>query len=319
MRSYPGIGTTWYHQDEKTILVLVVVLSSDPAPGATLLAPSSATLDDVARRRELGTFLRSRRQRLTPEAVGLPNVGRRRTPGLRREEVATLAGVGVTWYTWLEQGRDIRASNSVLDAVGRTLRMDPVERRHLFFLAGSNPPPGPGDCPVITPAIRSVMHQLSPLPACVLNSHFDILAYNESYGRLVDDLDAIPVEDHNTLLLSLTHPAWRRSLVEWEDSVSRCIGQLRGAVAEHACEPSWSALVERLSASSPDFVSYWEHHEVHSVDNLIRSILNDRVGLLRLAYTSFFLTPGTGTRLVTYTPVDDDTSARLAELVPASR
>jgi transcriptional regulator with XRE-family HTH domain len=295
----------------------VATLSSDSAPDATLLASPPTTFDDVARRRELGAFLRSRRQRITPDVVGIHSFGRRRTPGLRREEVATLAGVGVTWYTWLEQGRDIRASGAVLDAIGRALRLDIVERRHLFFLSGSTPPPGGPDCPIVTPAVRAVLDQLDPLPACVLNGRFDILAYNQSYGHMIDDLDAIPVEDRNKLLLSFIHPAWRRSLVEWEDSVNRCIGQLRGAFAEHANEPDWSAFVERLSASSQEFTAYWERHEVHPIDNLVRSILNDRVGLLRLTHTSFFLTPGTRTQLVTYTPVDEATATRLTELVPS--
>src|SRR5207237_4381454 len=140
---YPGISSTWNQATKKRMLGGVTTLeerSEQP------LAVSTLTLDDprppgavlaASRRQELADFLRSRRERITPEQVGLPSGGRRRTPGLRREEVAQLAGVGVTWYTWLEQGRDINASEQVLQAIARTLRLDPHEHTHLFRLAGA--------------------------------------------------------------------------------------------------------------------------------------------------------------------------------------
>ncbi|WP_148668724.1 helix-turn-helix transcriptional regulator, partial [Streptomyces sp. WAC05950] len=133
----------------------------------TTVAPGS----DV-RRHELAEFLRSRRERLTPERVGLVRGPRRRTPGLRREEVAHLSSVGVTWYTWLEQARDIQVSGQVLDAVARALLLDVSERAHLFALAGSQDPAPPAECPSVTPAVRAVLDQLGPIPACVQNSRY---------------------------------------------------------------------------------------------------------------------------------------------------
>ncbi len=152
-------------------------------------APQSAS---TVRRHELAAFLRHRREHITPEQVGLPRGTRRRTPGLRREEVAQLAAVGVTWYTWLEQARDIQVSVQVLDALARTLFLDSSERAHLFQLAGAIDPQPATSCAVVTPALQAMLDQLDPIPACLQNSRYDILAYNRTYGMLLCDLDAVP-------------------------------------------------------------------------------------------------------------------------------
>src|SRR5947199_5879920 len=137
--------------------------------------PGTGMGTDAVRRGELAAFLRSRRERITPDQVGLPPGGRRRTPGLRREEVAQLAGVGVTWYTWLEQGRDIHASEQVLDAIANTLRLDPNERSHLFTLAGLPEAPGLRECRAVPEPVHVMLRQLEPFPACVQNARTDIL------------------------------------------------------------------------------------------------------------------------------------------------
>src|SRR5262245_559866 len=157
----------------------------------------TSAVGERVRRDELGVFLRSRRARITPKEVGLPLVGRRRTPGLRREEVAQLAGIGVTWYTWLEQGRDINASEQVLSAIARTLRLDRHERSHLFALAGALAPPSNRACNTVTPAMRMMLSQLDPFPVMVRDARCDMLDYNHGYAWLMGDVDAIPLEDRN--------------------------------------------------------------------------------------------------------------------------
>ena len=137
---------------------------------------------DSIRREELGDFLRSRRERILPEQVGLPAGGRRRTPGLRREEVAQLAGVGVTWYTWLEQGRDINVSDQVLEAVARTLMFDNHERAHVMTLAGLGEFETARECQGLPPTMQLLLDQLDPYPATVLNARHDVLAFNRAYG-----------------------------------------------------------------------------------------------------------------------------------------
>ena len=266
------------------------------------------------RRRELADFLRSRRERITPEQVGLPRGRRRRTPGLRREEVAQLAAVGVTWYTWLEQGRDIKVSAQVLDAVARTLMLDPNERAHLFVLAGLPDPVPRTDCPTVTHSVRVMLEQLEPLPAHVVNSRYDLLAYNRTYGRLVGDLDALPVADRNVMWLVFTDPVWREAVVDRDLVVRRITAQFRAAMAEHVAEPVWKCQVRRLEQASAEFRELWRRHEVVQPANSPKRFLNTRVGMLNMEHVSMWLGPRNGTRMVVYTPLDETTRVRLERL-----
>jgi transcriptional regulator with XRE-family HTH domain len=269
---------------------------------------------DVLRRRELGAFLRDRRERIAPQQVGLTPVGRRRTPGLRREELAQLAGVGVTWYTWVEQGRDINVSPQVLEAVCRTLMLDPHERSHVMRLAGFGDQGLAAECQAVSAPVQTMLRGLVPIPAAVHNARFDVLAYNAGYGRLFGDLDSLPLEDRNVLWLSFTHPAWRRSIVEWEQTVHRLVAQYRLAMADHVSEPAWRALIARLSDVSAEFARVWEEHEVLGPENQTKLVMNEKVGLLRLDTTHYWLGPRPGARLIVYTPADSDSGDRLEKL-----
>jgi transcriptional regulator with XRE-family HTH domain len=269
---------------------------------------------EVLRRQELGTFLRSRRERITPQQVGLIASGRRRTPGLRREELAQMAGVGVTWYTWLEQGRDINVSGQVLEAVCRALLLDPSERAHVMTLAGLDDHEAVRECAALSPSVQVILDQLGPFPATVVNARFDHLAYNRAYGRLTGDLDLMPVENRNTLWLGFTEPAWRRAMVEWEDSMARMVAQYRLSMSDHVGEPSWKELVRRLSEASPEFVDMWSRRDVRGVENRTKLIMNEHVGLLRVHYSSYWLGPRSGPRLVVYSPLDEEARRRLEKL-----
>ncbi|MEU1038383.1 helix-turn-helix transcriptional regulator [Streptomyces sp. NPDC005907] len=266
------------------------------------------------RRHELAAFLRHRREHVTPEQVGLPRGPRRRTPGLRREEVAQLAAVGVTWYTWLEQARDIKVSVQVLDALARTLLLDPSERTHLFQLAGAVDPAPASVSPSVTPALRGVLEQLEPYPACVQNSRYDILAYNRTYGLLLCDLDAVPPEDRNLMLLSFTHEEWRASIVHLEEATRLMAAKFRAAMAGHLAEPAWKALLTRLRAESADFRAAWDRHEVVGSRGKRKEFRNAHVGRVTVDHTDLWLGPQTGPRLVTYVPADDESRRRLRRL-----
>ncbi|MER7834594.1 helix-turn-helix transcriptional regulator [Streptomyces sp. NPDC096040] len=266
------------------------------------------------RRHELGAFLRSRRERITPEQVGLPRGARRRTPGLRREEVAHLSAVGVTWYTWLEQARDIQVSVQVLDALARTLLLDGSERAHLFQLAGAVDPTPAASCTGVTPALHEMLRTLEPLPACIQNSRYDILAYNRTYARLLCDLDAVPPEDRNCMILVYTHPEWCRSIVHLEETRRLMAAKLRSSMAGHLGEPAWKMLVKRLTAESPEFRANWERYEVVDRRTRTKQFLNPYVGFLSLDHTDLWLTPETGARMVTYIPTDEESRERLEKL-----
>ncbi|MEV7424399.1 MULTISPECIES: helix-turn-helix transcriptional regulator [unclassified Streptomyces] len=267
------------------------------------------------RRHELAGFLRSRRERITPEQVGLERGRRRRTPGLRREEVAQLSAVGVTWYTWLEQARPIQVSPQVLDALARALQLDSGERAHLFALAAAVDPAPGTPCPTITPAVRQMLEALEPFPACVQNSRYDMLAYNRSYSGLLCDLDALPPEDRNCLWLAFTNDEWRAGLGDPEETCRAMAGKFRAAMAEHLAEPPWKTLLGRLRAASPEFREVWEQHEVVApTGDRTKRFLNSRVGRLDLIHTNLWLGPAAGPRLVTYVPADDDSRIRLERL-----
>jgi transcriptional regulator with XRE-family HTH domain len=273
---------------------------------------------DTVRRDELASFLRSRRERISPEQVGLPTGGRRRTPGLRREEVAQLAGVGVTWYTWLEQGRDIRASEQVLDAIAATLRLDPFERGHLFTLAGAPEPAVEKECRAISPSTHTLMRQLEPLPAAIQNARCDILAANRTFDRMVGGLERRPLEERNGLLLAFTDADWRSRLADWPEAGMRLVGQFRAAMAQHVADSGWKCLVKRLKAESAEFREMWEQHEIRALENLTKRYFSPEVGLMRFHYTNMWFGPHPGLRMTVYTPVDEDTWAKIRTLASLS-
>jgi transcriptional regulator with XRE-family HTH domain len=266
------------------------------------------------RRRELGTFLRSRRERIRPEQVGLRSIRRRRTPGLRREEVAQLAGVGVTWYTWLEQGRDINPSAQVLDAIARTLQFDVHEHSHLFTLAGIATTTIANGCQALCPTVQPLIDQLEPFPAMVVNSRLDLLAYNRVYASFFDEIETIPIEDRNILWLAFTHPQWQATIVDWDDAVGRLVAEYRAAMAEHLDDPAWKTLVARLHRASGEFTAVWERHDVQGVESRTKRAMHPTAGLLKLDYTNLWIGQQVGIRIVAYAPADDRTRERLETL-----
>ncbi|MDH6131696.1 hypothetical protein P3T37_001070 [Kitasatospora sp. MAA4] len=289
-----------------------------PAQAPTTSHTPHAPHTPDVRRQELADFLRSRRERILPDQVGLPSSGRRRTPGLRREEVAQLAAVGVTWYTWLEQGRDIQVSSQVLESVARALLLDPNERAHLFILAGAGDPTPSTECPMVTPAVQLILDQLSPLPACVMNSRYDILAYNTMYSRLLGDLDALPFEERNLIWLIYTNPDFQTCWADLESARTNVVARLRAAMADHVGDPAWKSLLKRLRQASPDFEAAWQRHEVASREGGSKGFVHPEVGLLRMDFTNLWLGLRHYTRMVTYTPADPESRERLERLAASA-
>ncbi|KAA0932150.1 helix-turn-helix transcriptional regulator [Streptomyces apricus] len=288
---------------------------ASPVPGVPPHGPDGRVPgDSEVRRHELAAFLRHRREHITPEQVGLPRGSRRRTPGLRREEVAQLSSVGVTWYTWLEQARDIQVSVQVLDALARSLMLDPNERAHLFQLAGAVDPAPASRCTTITPALLQMLEQLEPLPACIQNSRYDILAYNRTYGRLLCDLDEVAPQDRNCMLLVTTDEQWRSSIVLLDETVRLMAAKFRAAMAGHLTDPAWKMLLKRLCTESEEFREVWERHEVVGSRSKTKLFDNRYVGRLTLVHTDLWLGPLEGARMVTYAPADEESRERLERL-----
>jgi transcriptional regulator with XRE-family HTH domain len=283
---------------------------------ATTATPADYSEATRLRRAELAAFIRSRRERLTPEQAGVVFSGRRRTPGLRREEVAQLAGLSVTWYTWLEQARDINVSDQVLDSLSRTLRLDHDERSHLFTLAAATDPVTTAECDAVPRQLLAVLAKVDPYPACVQGAKCDLLAYNTALRWLFGDLDAVPRDQRNCAWLTFTDPAWRRAIVNWEATAGRMVANLRIAMADHVGDAPWRNFVSRLKAVSPEFAELWDRHAVAQVeDSGIRTFRNALVGDLQFEVSNTWLGPRSGARLQVLTPTDAKTERRLHELV----
>ncbi|GAA1574353.1 MULTISPECIES: helix-turn-helix transcriptional regulator [Kribbella] len=265
-----------------------------------------------AQRVELGEFLKARRARVTPEEVGLPGGGRRRTPGLRREELAQLAGVGVTWYTWLEQGRPINASGQVLDAVASTLRLTPVEREHLYRLAEATPVrlPRVTDC-AGEAVFEEILDGLDPLPAVITNARFDIVRANRAYHDLFHDWHQLPCIHKNLLWCIITEPSAREQLLNYDTEVPYLVGRLRSAYGEHVGDPDWETDLARLRSICPEFAQLWSRHEVSACTPRHRRIDNPRVGELNLIVTELAVSAHPDLVLFVETPADEETRAKL--------
>jgi len=219
----------------------------------------------AARRAELGAFLRAQRARLRPADVGLVtdlHPGRRRTPGLRREEVAELSGVGLTWYTWLEQGRNVTASAQVIDALAVALRLDDVAHRHLRALAGlvsDRLDSSPDD---VRDRLQRLVDASMPNIAAVYDAHLDYVVWNEAYRRLRHDPGTLPVEQRNLLWMMFTQDGGRARLARWEGPARAVLGQFRAAAGRRADDPRFAEIVTGLSAASPRFRQWWTEYPV---------------------------------------------------------
>ncbi|MFI9718315.1 helix-turn-helix transcriptional regulator [Streptomyces sp. NPDC052396] len=270
------------------------------------------------KRPELAAFLRSRRARVTPADVGMPEGLRRRTPGLRREEVAQLSGVGVTWYTWLEQGRPINASVQVLDAIARTLRLDQAEREHLYHLAEvPYAPERVADAECVGPEVRGIVDGLHPLPAVVYNARYDLLSANAAYRAMFPFVHYAPEGKCNVLWQLFTMPVCCNPFIDRDAEMPLLVAAFRGAYGRHVGEPAWETFIERLSAASEDFRRLWAAGDVLPPGHRIKHVHHVSVGELRLTSTSLAVGGVPETRIVVYTPNDEESRARIELLCAA--
>lgn len=269
------------------------------------------------RRAELADFLRKRRESITPEEVGLPDGGRRRTPGLRREEVAMLSGVGTTWYTWLEQGRDVRASLEVLEAIARALNLTPAERTHLILLGrGEDPPPCKSPAERVSPTLRRLIENLGPNPAFVLGRRWDYLAWNTAACALFGDFDGIPRAARNHVWLTFIDPSRREMFSDWEKSARLLVAKFRADSARYLGDPEFEELIGALRHSSPEFCRAWKRHEVSGGGEGRKEVRHPVEGLLVFEHAVLKPQEAPDQRLVLYSPrPEHDTPEKLARLI----
>ncbi len=269
------------------------------------------------RREQLADFLRMRRTALKPEDVGLPSGGRRRTPGLRREEVAQLAGMGTTWYTWLEQGRDVRASLEVLESLAKALRLDSAERNHLIQLGrGEAAPPCRNPAERVSPTLKRLIDGLGANPAYVLGRRWDYLAWNDAATALLGDFGAIPRAARNHLWQTFTDPARREMFTDWGRSSRTLIAKFRADSARHIGDPEFESLIAALRKSSAEFARAWERHEVSQSGEGRKDLLHPVAGMMSFSHAVFHPAEKLEQRLVLYTPLPENhTAEKLAQLM----
>jgi transcriptional regulator with XRE-family HTH domain len=280
----------------------------------------SVSRSETARRREFGAFLRSRRTRLTPGDVGLSSGFRRRTPGLRREEVAELAGVGTTWYTWLEQGRDVRASREVLGALADALRLDCAERRYLFQLAGRQSAQTSLTAkPEVAQPLQRMLHALTDQPAYILSRRWDVLFWNRAAEVVFGDYAKLEGDERNSVYMLFGNPDHRRLLVDWHDLAPIALRMFRAENAAHAGDPEYDRLVGTLMTRSPEFRYYWQKHDVSGYTAINKRIHHPAAGRMVFEYNSFTADDQSGAKLVVYTPLGEErTQGKMKELLHGS-
>ncbi|MEU8822454.1 helix-turn-helix transcriptional regulator [Streptomyces sp. NPDC048636] len=260
-------------------------------------------------RRELGAFLRSRRERITPGEVGLPLSARRRTPGLRREELALLAGISATWYTYLEQGRDIRASDQVLDALASVLRLDRHERGHLFQLAGQPLAEAPEEPEPLAPEAAAVPLLLQPHPAYIIGGTYDVLSHNQAAAALFPHLIDAAERPPNFLRWVFLEPAARDVLVDWELEARGLLARLRTLAGRHPGDPRYTRLIDELKTASPEVRAWWPRYDVQARHGGRKRLRHPERGVVTYAYTAFHLAERSEQTLVIYAE-DHDASTR---------
>ncbi|MFF7247305.1 helix-turn-helix transcriptional regulator [Embleya sp. NPDC008237] len=266
--------------------------------------------------RALADFLRSRRARLQPVDVGLPPGTRRRTRGLRREEVAGLASISTTYYTFLEQGRDVRPSRQVLDSLGAALRLEPAEHAHLIHLATCEPTAAPvgAAAEVLAPGVAALVDRLDPDPTYVTGRRFDVLAANHAARALWTDWSLLPPEERNIVWWTLVAPEARTRLVDWEVEAVGALARFRAAADHHPGDPAFADLIRRLRAAGPEADAWWPRHDVSALSSGRKRLRHPLLGRLDLTHVVLQVADRPDQKIVTFT-AEPAQRERIAELV----
>lgn len=269
----------------------------------------------------LGTYLRDRRARLDPVTFGF-DVGRRRTPGLRREEVASRANISPTWYTWLEQGRGGAPSADVLDRIAKGLMLTEPEREHLYML-GLGRPPEARYQPVdeITPRLQRVLDGMAFSPAIIKNAIWDVLGWNRAAAALLTDYSQLPSDQRNILRLMFTNGSGRNRNEDWESVARFVVGAFRADMARAGAQGSMDAarLVEELSRLSPEFEALWQDNDVIAHSEGVKRIRHPSAGLVKLEFSSFAVEGRPELGMIVYNPATQTDAEKVRALVYASQ
>ncbi len=263
------------------------------------------------RQQALADYLRQRRARLSPTEVGLPLGSRRRTPGLRREEVAQLANIGTSWYVWLEQGRDVHPSAQVLESLAQALRLTANERRHLFLLAGQLlPSPALPLEECVSPTLQQMLDDLNPTPACVIGRRWDYLAWNKAADAVLAISEESPPYARNVIWQFFTNPTTREHFTHWEHMARGLLAEFRTTSARYPGDAWFEDLIADLKQASPEFCRLWPHHEASNLIDSGKIIEHPLLGHLEFKHLTLHVFNDPDIRVTAYIP-DAQTRAKL--------
>ncbi len=276
-------------------------------------------MNSQSRCQALSQFLKAQRAKLTPQSVGLPEGSRRRTPGLRREEVAQLAGVSHTWYTWLEQGRDIKVSSSVLDNVAMALQLTVDERKYLFSLAletTSGVSLLKEELPQISPSLRIILQELTYCPTIISDRRCHIVGWNEAAAHVFLDFELIPPEQRNMIRLLFTRKEFQRLAVNWEQFASGFLAIFRAYYGQYVEDEWYEEFLEEMKETHPDFNRLWEQSKVSSAPEVLLEFRHAKARKMLFQLTSLQVHGGTDLRCSIYTPASEtSTKSKLKQLM----
>jgi transcriptional regulator with XRE-family HTH domain len=262
--------------------------------------------EDSARSHQLGAYLKDRRSKLDPASLGF-TAKRRRTPGLRREEVAQRANISTAWYTWLEQGRGGAPSADVLERIIEALMLTQAEREHVFLLGLGRPPEVRyQQRDGVTPRLQRVLDRLNPCPAFVRTVTWDIVAWNKAATVLLADYSDVPPQDRNVLKHIFLNPAAREAQQDWESMARFVVGNFRADVARAGAASAVSDLVDELCRRSPDFERIWRENHIHTHREAIKNIKHPVFGTFAFEYSAFAVDGRPDLSMVVYNPATED-------------
>lgn len=285
--------------------------------GATVLTESTqlGAAADEARREALAQFLRARRESLQPEDIGVERRGRRRVKGLRRHEVADAAAVSLTWYTWLEQGRDIHTTPQVIEALARALQLDDSGRSHLRRLAGLRPNACRAGRTSVADSLIALVDSLLPNPAQLMLPTTDLVAWNSAYACLFVDPSTLVPQDRNAMWIQLMRPEFAHRLDDWETETRLAAGRFRAEAAKYPGDPQFARIIGRLSTESEVFRSIWKRHEVQDSTDQAIVITQPDVGAVRVRLVQLRPLDQPHLLLNVYMLDDDESRDRLGRLL----
>ncbi|MTD39063.1 helix-turn-helix domain-containing protein [Erwinia sp. CPCC 100877] len=276
-------------------------------------------LQNYTKKKELGDFIKHRRQNISPIQVGLTPIGRRRTPGLRREEVASLAGIGISWYTWLEQGRDTQVSNQVLLSIGKALQLSNVEISYVLALAGFNQEHfQPIPSTTVSSKLQHVLDHLNPAPSVILNAQWDIIAWNTTACLVFIDFEQLKPSDRSLIKLIFLNRHFQKLHPNWQTKAKMLLSHFRLSISDKIEDKGITLFIDSMKKHSSEFSEWWDEHHIQTEAPLTKIISHPEVGLLQFEHTSYTISDSEQKNLKLYvnTPIKDGrTETKIKKLI----